>query len=189
MLVTPGANVLLVSHLALAGERRAAASAAVGVALGALLWSSAAMLGVHALFLRYPALRLLLQLAGAVYLLYLGSRLWRAATPAGKTLQATSALRALAAGLLTNPKAALFFVGVFSAALPAHPEVALMLAVEALVLANALAWHLLLAFLLSRPGLRSRLGNHARLLGRTSGALVSVLGALLLLAAILDEGT
>ena len=44
-LVTPGANVLLVTHLAANGDRRAAMWAAAGITLGAVIWSTAAVLG------------------------------------------------------------------------------------------------------------------------------------------------
>jgi len=76
-LLTPGANVLLVSQLAASGHRRSASYAALGVAIGAAIWSSSAVLGVSALFAAFPAARLFLQVAGATYLLYVASRLWR----------------------------------------------------------------------------------------------------------------
>lgn len=186
-LVTPGANVLLVSHLAVAGDRRAATFAALGVSIGAVMWSSAAILGISAVFLLFPTFRLMLQLAGASYLIYLGLRLWRSGLPTGKARQAMRPLHALRAGLLTNlsnPKAALFFVGIFSAALPAHPTPVLLLAVESLVFGNALGWHLLLAYLLSRPRMQAAAGSSRSVVGRVSGGVVAGLGLALLASAI-----
>ena len=43
-LVTPGANVLLVSQLSASGQARSAVLAALGVTVGAAIWSSAAVL-------------------------------------------------------------------------------------------------------------------------------------------------
>src|SRR5436190_3725223 len=109
-LLTPGANVLLVSHLAASGSRRSAYYAALGVAIGAAIWSSAAVLGVSAVFAAFPAARLSLQVAGAVYLLYVASRLWRSRAPAASPSSSLQATRAVRAGLLTNlsnPKSAL----------------------------------------------------------------------------------
>jgi hypothetical protein len=52
ILVTPGANVLVVSQLAAGGDRRAACFAAIGITVVALIWASLAALGVHAVLPR-----------------------------------------------------------------------------------------------------------------------------------------
>jgi threonine/homoserine/homoserine lactone efflux protein len=111
-LLTPGANVLVVSHLAAGGDRRAAACAAAGVAIGAGIWSSAAAFGVTALFAEVPAFSRALQFAGAAYLIHVAVRMWRAPSRPAAQPGRLSRRRALLAGLLTNlsnPKAALFF--------------------------------------------------------------------------------
>ncbi len=152
-LIIPGANVLLVSHLSASSSQRHAIAAAIGVAAGAALWSSAAVLGVDALFVAFPTMRLFLQIAGAAYLLHLASRLWRERLSPASQPAATSAARAFRLGLFTNlsnPKSALFFGSVFSAALPAHPSVPMLWSAVALVVGNSLGWHLLLGYLFSR---------------------------------------
>jgi threonine/homoserine/homoserine lactone efflux protein len=187
-LLTPGANVLLVSHLAASGNRRSASYAALGVAIGAAVWSSAAVLGVSAVFAAFPAARLVLQVAGAVYLLYVASRLWRSRALAANGLASLlSATRAVRAGLLTNlsnPKSALFFGSVFSAALPAQPSVFVLAAAVALVVFNALAWHLLLAFLFSRKAVQTGYAAQRVVFSRVAGAVVGALGLSLLVASL-----
>src|SRR5688500_1803269 len=79
ILVTPGANVLVVSQLAASGARRAACFAALGVTVVAVIWASLAAFGVHAVFEAHPHLRFALQLAGGAYLCYVAIRLWRSA--------------------------------------------------------------------------------------------------------------
>ncbi|MGH8804289.1 MAG: LysE family transporter, partial [Polaromonas sp.] len=76
-MVSPGANVFLVSQLAASDRTRSAVFAALGVTLGAGLWATFAVLGVNAVFEAFPRLRLALQIAGGLYLLYVASRLWR----------------------------------------------------------------------------------------------------------------
>jgi threonine efflux protein len=186
-LLTPGANVLLVSHLAASGDRRGAAYAAVGVTAGAAIWSSAAVLGVGALFAAFPAARLILQVAGAVYLLYVATRLWRSQTGAPAQGRAPTVVRAFRAGLLTNlsnPKSALFFGSVFSAALPAHPGGVVLAAAVTLVVANALAWHLLLAFAFSREAVQAGYAAQRGVFSRVAGAVVGGLGLSLLFASL-----
>lgn len=188
-LVTPGANVLLVTHLAAGGDRRGAVYAAVGVTIGAVAWSTAAVLGVSAVFVKIPALRFALQLAGASYLIYVASRIWRAALPTASQRGRLDRASALRAGLLTNlsnPKSALFFVGIFSSALPAHPSRVLLVASIVLILVNALAWHLLLAFVFSRPGVQAGYAARRGALSRVAGTVVGVIGLTLLLTALAE---
>jgi threonine efflux protein len=186
-LLTPGANVLLVSHLAASGDRRGAAYAALGVTVGAAIWSSAAVLGVGALFAAFPAARLVLQVAGAVYLLYVATRLWRSRSGALVHAGAPTIARAFRAGLLTNlsnPKSALFFGSVFSAALPAHPGSLMLGAAVTLVVANALAWHMLLAFAFSRKAVQAGYAAQRGVFARVAGAVVGGLGLSLLFASL-----
>jgi threonine/homoserine/homoserine lactone efflux protein len=186
-LVTPGANVLLVSQLAASGDRRAAVYAALGVTIGAGIWCSAAVLGVSALFTRIPALRLALQVAGAIYLIHIGSRIWRAHAPATNQASRLARGRSLQAGLLTNlsnPKAALFFGSIFTSALPGDPGVALLVASIGLVVANALGWHLLLAILLSGREMQRVHASRRDAVSRVAGAVVGAFGLSLLATAI-----
>lgn len=186
-LLTPGANVLLVSYLAATGNRSSAAYAALGVTIGAFIWSSAAVLGINALFAAFPAARMLLQVTGALYLLFVASRLWRASAPTAQKPEPLSAARALRAGLLTNlsnPKSALFFGSVFSAALPANPSAAVLVAAVALVVVNALSWHLLLALVFSHKAMQAGYAAQRGAFARLAGAVVGGLGLSLLVASV-----
>jgi threonine/homoserine/homoserine lactone efflux protein len=186
-LLTPGANVLLVSQLAASGARRSAVYAAWGITVGAAIWSSAAVLGVSALFAAFPAARLVLQVAGAMYLLYVATRLWRSRSARPANADGPTIARAFRAGLLTNlsnPKSALFFGSVFSAALPANPGAGLLAAAVLLVVLNALAWHLLLAFIFSRKAVQAGYAAQRGVFTRVAGAVVGALGLSLLFASL-----
>jgi len=188
-LITPGPNVLLVSQLAAVGDRRAAAYAAVGVTIGAVIWSSAAVLGVSALLVKAPALRLTLQMAGAAYLIYVASRMWHSQSQAPKHADRLPRYRAFRAGLLTNmsnPKAALFFGSMFTSALPRHPGVALLVGSIALVFANALAWHLLLAFLFSRRAVQIGYAARRGTLARFAASIIGAFGLWLLIKTLFE---
>ena len=191
-LLTPGANVLLVSHLAASGNRRSASYAALGITLGAVIWSSAAVLGISVLFAAVPAARLFLQAAGAMYLLYVAYRLWHSHAPATNGPASLAPHRALRAGLLTNlsnPKSALFFGSVFSAALPANPSAAVLFAAVALVVFNALCWHLLLAIVFSHKAVQAGYAAKRSLFARLAAAVVGGLGLSLLVASVREART
>ncbi|MDP2367670.1 LysE family translocator [Rhodoferax sp.] len=187
-LVTPGANVLLVSQLAASDRTHSAVFAAFGVTVGAAMWSTAAVLGVNAVFDAFPRFRIALQLAGAIYLLYLATRLWRSQAPQttdqSQSVSSTSAFRL---GLLTNatnPKSALFFGSIFSAAFPPEPSQLLLASAVAMVVFNALCWHVLLAFLFSRRRVRLAYSSKQRLLNRMAGTVAGSLGLGLLVTSV-----
>ena len=187
-MMSPGPNFLLVSQLAASDRARSAAVAAVGVATGAGLWAACAVLGVNAVFEMFPQVRLALQVAGALYLLYIASRLWRSngAEPSGSA-RAVSPFAAFRLGLLTNitnPKSALFFGSVFAASFPADPSRFLQAAAVAMVVINALWWHTLLAYLFSRERIRSAYALKRRTSDRIAAAVVGTLGLHLLVASL-----
>jgi threonine efflux protein len=188
ILVTPGANVLVVSSLAASGSRAAACFAALGVTLVAGVWSALAVLGVGAVFTAHPYLRVALQVAGGLYLLHVAVRLWRAGgaiAPAGAAELAPFA--AFRLGFLTNimnPKSALFFGSVFATALPPDPNADLLAAVVVLVLFNALCWHLFLALAFSHPRVQAAYARQRAVLGRIASVLVGAFGLRLLVSAL-----
>ena len=104
VLVTPGANVLLVSQLAASGYRRSACYAGFGVTIVAVAWATLAILGVNALFASMPAVRVALQIAGGIYLCYVAVRLWRSAMAAAGEGGFLSPWSAFRMGFLTNVK-------------------------------------------------------------------------------------
>ncbi|APV51887.1 lysine transporter LysE [Betaproteobacteria bacterium GR16-43] len=192
-MVSPGANVLLVSQLAASGQVRSARFAGVGVAAGAGIWATCAIFGVNAVFQAFPVLRNALQLAGGLYLLYLASRLWRSG---GMAWTADAAIVSRAAafrlGLLTNitnPKAALFFGSVFAASFPAQPSMALQVSAVTVVVASALAWYSMLAYLLSRSRIRAAYARTHRVTSRVASITFGALGLGLLSQALTQRWT
>jgi threonine/homoserine/homoserine lactone efflux protein len=79
LVITPGPTVTLVVAYALAEGRRAAFVMVAGVALGDAFGILLALGGLGAALKASPALFLALRLAGGLYLLCLGVRLWRRA--------------------------------------------------------------------------------------------------------------
>jgi threonine efflux protein len=190
ILVTPGANVLVVSQLAAGGDRRAACFAAIGITVVAVIWASLAALGVHAVFAAYPRLRSALQLAGGAYLCCLAVRLWRSAAGADVYRQGSmSACAAFRLGFFTNimnPKSALFFGSVFATALPHDAPAGLVFAALAMVLVNALAWHFLLALTFSLPRVQAAYARKRQALTRFAAAAIGAFGLRLVLTSVTE---
>jgi len=115
LLVVPGPTVLLVVSYALGQGWRTALPTAVGVALGDFTAMTLSMLGVGALLATSAMLFTVLKWIGAVYLVWLGIKLWQAggSLDTAPRMDKVSALRMLGhAWLVTalNPKGITFFV-------------------------------------------------------------------------------
>mgnify|MGYP001793563557 CR=1 FL=1 len=75
VMISPGPNFILLSTTALSVGRPTAVRAALGIAVGSLIWMTAAALGVSIILETLPVLGLLLKVAGGLYLIYLGIKL------------------------------------------------------------------------------------------------------------------
>ena len=179
-LLSPGANVLLVSQLAASDRTRSAMFAALGVTAGAAIWATCAVLGVNAVFLAFPKLRVALQIAGGLYLLYIAFRLWHSSSPplvgSASSMSRSGAFRLGLLTNITNPKSALFFGSVFAASFPAAPSLSLQAAAVAMVVANALCWHALLAYLFSRERVRVAYSRARGVANRVASLAVGAFG-------------
>ena len=184
LLLIPGPTVLLVISYALSHGRRAALATVAGVALGDFTAMTASMLGVGALLAASATLFTALKWLGAVYLVWLGIKLWRA--PVGEAALAAApearAGRIFAhAWLVTalNPKGVVFFVAFLpqflSADAPLPPQMAIFGATFlALATANAFAY----GWLAARARGVIRRTAVQRAVNRAGGALLIGAGAL-----------
>ncbi|HEX4570916.1 MAG TPA: LysE family translocator [Dongiaceae bacterium] len=78
LVAIPGPTVLLVISYALGHGRKSAAATVAGVALGDFTAMTASMLGLGAFLAASATLFTALKLIGAIYLVYMGVKLWRA---------------------------------------------------------------------------------------------------------------
>ncbi len=193
VLITPGANVILVSQLAASGHRGSACIASIGISFVAVIWALLAILGVNALFVAHSQLRLVVQIAGGIYLCHVALKLWRSGVPAGKQQsEHVAPWVAFRLGFftnITNPKSALFFGSVFATALPVEPSTSLLAAAIVLVFINALTWHTFLAIAFSHPLVQAGYDRQRKLLNRVAASIVGTYGLRLLVATANEVGT
>ena len=116
LLVVPGPTIALVIARSLAEGRRVALPLVLGVGLGDLVAAGTALAGAGALLAASATAFTIVKLVGALYLLWLGVRLFRAEArpPGGEGAPASggawSAFRDGFLVTLLNPKGILFFV-------------------------------------------------------------------------------
>lgn len=188
---SPGPSFVMVARTA-AASRSDGLCAALGMGLGGLVFALASLLGLHGLLLAAPSLFWLLQVAGGLYLAYLGVRIWRGArtplatTPVQPKSGSATAVRSLALGLatqLSNPKTAIVYASVFAAFLPATTSLLFNLTIAGLVFAIEAGWYALVAFALSSIGPRTRYLRYKTWIDRAAGSVMVALSVKLVFSA------
>lgn len=195
LLVTfsPGPAVLLaISNSIAVGPRRAMVSS-LGNGVGLFIISGVAMAGMGVVLATSATAFMLLKLAGALYLVYLGIKQWRSKTSIVAAAEVSQQPRAANSnsnwklfrqGLtvaLTNPKAILFFSALFPQFITPGEPVAIQFAVlTTSFVACAMLAHLFYATLARL--LKSQLASpgRAKLFNRISGGAFVLLGLSLL---------
>lgn len=176
---SPGPAVLMTVRLAASRGMGVATGFAAGLAVGAVIWALAALMGMALVFQMLPGLFLAMKLAGAAFLVYVGVRTWRSADcpvdTGAATADALSVPGAVRFGLIlqmTNPKPAVFFGAVFVTLVPPHAPLPWLLAILTIVGINEMAANLVVARIFSLPRARSA---YMRLKGRIERVFGAVL--------------
>ncbi len=144
------------------------------------IWSSLAVLGIHAIFNAHQHLRMAVQIAGGCYLLYLGVRFWphwhywpgKLADPAN----ATRGFPPRISTNFTNPKSVLFFSSVLATGLPEEPSAMLLGMAVVVVIINAFLWHVILALAFSHQRVQMAYGRSRKVIGRAAGVMLGAFG-------------
>jgi threonine/homoserine/homoserine lactone efflux protein len=179
LLLIPGPTVLLVLSYAISQGKRVALATVGGVALGDFIAMSASLAGLGALVLASATLFTILKWVGAVYLVYLGIKLFGSASTAslGDLEKVTQTSAASVFGHATavtalNPKSIVFFIAFVPQFVvvgsPLLPQFAILIATfVGLAALNALIYALLadkLRAKIARPSVLvwvSRIGGTA----------------------------
>ena len=118
VIVMPGPGVVAIVARALGSGFRACVPAAIGTAVGDLVWMTLSAFGLAAIAQAMGQYFMIVKLAGAAYLLFMGYKFWVAPVHDMPEIVASSAREGFMSQLsvtLGNPKA----MGFFLAALPA----------------------------------------------------------------------
>lgn len=195
--MTPGIDTILVLRHTVNGGRRSGFAALTGVALGCLIWATAGLAGLTALLAASQVAYDVVRVAGAIYLIWLGtSAIWRTlprnrtetddrATIADEGPGSTwPALRAGALTNLLNPKVGVFYISLLPQFMPAGDSaVAWGSALVAIHIAACFVWYPVIIWSASRARdllMRQRV---RRLMDRLTATVLVGLGINLALSA------
>lgn len=183
--MSPGPSFLLVAQTAAAGSRRDGVMVALGLGLGAALWAFAALFGLNLLFQKSPLIYGGMRLAGALFLMWIGFRIFR---NAAKPLSLDAGSRGFVQqpfvkGLLlqiSNPKVVMFFSSIFIALLPKETPTWMLVALVGIVFCNDLWWYSLVSVFFASGPVRGYYLRAKIWLDRVMGLALGALGLKLL---------
>lgn len=193
--VSPGPNFALISRLALAGCRKAAMGATIGLALSATFYAILTIAGLSVLLTRVGWLASLVQVAGGCYLVYLGVKTWLEAEP--KPLgersapQQKSAQDGFRMGIifnLSNPKVITFFLSLYAVTMPAEAPLSTKLAVLLGGFLLEIMWYGLVILLFSTPPARAAYDRAGHWIERAVGTTLTVFGLKLISEKLWSRG-
>jgi len=145
---SPGPSFAIVSNASASSSRRIGSSAAIGVLLATTIWVLFSAMGLDVMIARVPQIHVALQIAGAIYLVWLGLKLlWGArrapATLVTATSEVMSPAEAIRRGFLTNiynPKSIAYYTSIFVVTLPPDASPWLVAAAGATALSTSAFW-------------------------------------------------
>lgn len=190
LIFTPGPDIIYVLTRGVAQGRTAALAAALGFSLGNIGHTLFAVFGLSAILASSATAFTLVKVAGGIYLLYLGFKLWTA-DPAlalsaqGEHKTARIIFRQSIFANLLNPKVAIFFLAFFPQFVrPAqgHPAIQMMILGLTFVVLTMFGFGLVA---LGAGALNSRLASRPALsawLHKGAGAILMLLGLRLIWA-------
>ncbi|MBO1361215.1 LysE family translocator [Acetobacter sacchari] len=181
--LTPGVDTAMVLRSATVDGRRPAILAAIGIALGCVMWGAAVALGLGTLLRASYLAYTMVKIAGAAYLIWLGGKLLlkpRAALRTEDQSPAPGGSGAFWRGFLTNllnPKVGVFYVTLLPQFVPAGAPVAGYIFFLACIhVAITLAWFAALITATAPLGRFLRQPEAVRALDRITGLVFIAFG-------------
>ncbi|GAB3481910.1 LysE family translocator [Marinomonas epiphytica] len=187
-LISPGPDFALVVQNASRYGRQTGSFVALGLSLGILTHAILSIVGVSLVVQQNPLLFQMLQIAGGLYLLYLGFNALLA-TYKNWSQQHTLTLpsemlishrrQAFSKGFITNilnPKALVFFVSLMSSLIPVTTSWEIKVSALILIWGLSITWFSALAWLLTKPSSQKILGNASRYIDLICGMLFCSIG-------------
>jgi threonine/homoserine/homoserine lactone efflux protein len=183
--VTPGPSFLMVARTAVASGRAEGLAASVGMGIGGVTFATLALIGLHTLIERLPTLYLGFQILGGIYLIYLGTRIWRSANEplavsfTSASVRHLSLGRAMLLGLatqLSNPKTAVVYAAIFAAFLPQGTSLPIGIAIVVFVFLLETSWYALVTLAMSSAGPRQAYLRGKSWIDRLAGGVMMMLG-------------
>jgi RhtB (resistance to homoserine/threonine) family protein len=185
--ISPGPDFFIVFRNSLVHSRKAGYWTAFGVSTAIIVHLTYTLIGIGVLIAESPFLYAVLKYSGVAYLFYIGLKgIISSFKPTSSVVvnyahekNDIPALRAFMQGFWTNllnPKAAIFFISLFSQFIDTKTPYIIGIGYGAITWSIALGWFLLLAFLLSHEQIVKRIDRIRIYVDRVMGGILMLLG-------------
>jgi threonine efflux protein len=187
---SPGPTFMIVSSASITGSRRVGLLAVCGVLLATLTWALLAAIGLGAVIARFPAIYTALQVAGALYLVWLGVKMLVTALrqreiSTNHQVLSMSSRQAVRSGFLTNilnPKSIAYYSSIFVVMLPSDASSWLFAAAVGTALLVSAVWWISVALFFASNPIRQAYQRARRWIDAVMGAVLIGLGIRLALS-------
>ncbi|MFC4699420.1 LysE family translocator [Glaciecola siphonariae] len=187
---SPGPDFAVVMKQSLQQGRRVGIITSIGVGAGILLHVAYSILGVSLLIKTTDWLYQTLIYAAALYLVWMGIGALRSrantiddAPPS--EINAHSSIKAFMVGFITNglnPKATLFFLTLYTLAIPATSSLLAKLTYGVYLAFATACWFIFVSFLVSHKRVRLAYVSHGYIFDRLMGAVLVIMAIILVVA-------
>lgn len=189
--ISPGPDFVAVSQRTFLLGRKAGVMCGVGVCVGLLVHISYSVLGVATAIEYSDNLLTAIKILGGLYLSYLGYSIIRGSfvkqasavqhsTSDSASISGSSFWRGFLVNVL-NPKAAVYFISLFSALVSPSMEIDKLILVVALIVVVQMGWYLLFIFIVTLPRVKTRFEQYLYFIDRVLGSLLLLMGLYMVL--------
>lgn len=171
-IISPGPGFAVAFRNSVNYGRMVGLGTAFGIAFGDFIHVLVNLLGVAALLLCYPKIAFMLQVCGGLYLLYLGIKglfskgLDVSVKKSNTTRSSTSGFLEGLLITVLNPKALLFWLGIFSVIIPPMTSVLLRLCIGGWIAILSSSWFILVALCLTQKAFNQFFITHMQRIER-----------------------
>lgn len=186
--ISPGPNFAIVSSTALGVSRRAGVLTALGLALASITWGTLSIAGISLILAHASWLYSAIQIAGGLYLIWLGVKMVRAArqprtaTDVSAELPGSSFIGKGYLVSMTSPKSLAFYASIFVTFVPQHAPLWVYFTLVMIPTVVAGAWYSSVALALTHGPVQAFFNRIRSLLDMTLGLFLIGFGARLLVA-------
>jgi len=190
-LISPGPDFVIVLKNSLSYSRKYGIYTALGVALGTLVHVVYISLGLGFLIKQNIWILLVLKYLGASYLVYIGYKSFASAGDRVISHDAVSvrmsAMQSIFSGFLTNalnPKAMLFFIGVFTLVVDSNTDASQVVLYGLMIFIQTFLWFTVVALMFSNKALKSKFEKARCYIDKAIGIIFIGIGAKLMLSKV-----
>ena len=189
-LISPGPDFIIVLKNTISYSKKHGIYTAFGVALGTLVHVTYTLLGFGLVIRSNTWLLIILKYAGACYLIYIGYKSFKNDKNTYNVVKdhgTISVKKATFSGFLTNalnPKAAIFFIGVFAVMLQTDNDVNDLLLYGTMVFFQTFCWFCLVAIFFSRKKIKDYFNKAGGVIDKITGIILAGFGVKLICSRI-----